>query len=780
MRITYDLSGIVQGVGFRPTVYRLARQLNLGGYVLNRSGTVRIGLCGPAEAIDLFYRELPQHLPPRARITERQLVPNDPEPIDDSVFRIADSRDDQAVAISIPADLGMCEYCREEVFDPDNRRYGYPFTTCTLCGPRYTVLRDMPYDRERTSLADFPLCEACRREYENPEDRRFHAESTACADCGPSLTFLPANGTALPLLDPLRHARRQLAEGAVLAVRGIGGFLLAVDALNREAVERLRDRKQRPHKPFAVMARNLETARQYVHLHPEEQKALTSPSAPIVIADVRRPAGNAWPLDLLTPDTSTLGLFLPTTPLHALLFEPLPGDSIPPFDLLVMTSGNRRGEPIALNDEEAVEALQGIADGFLTHNRAIERRCDDSLVRLQHGRMQLWRRARGYAPDTLKLNAPLSRTALAMGADMKNAVALGYEDAIAASPHIGDLETPAAVDACRETITALPAFLERAPETIAVDLHPDMHSTRLGRETARLHDIPVVAIQHHHAHAAACMAEHGLDECLALVLDGTGWGPDGVIWGSELLHCRGTSARRLACFQPSPLPGGDAAVRQPSRQLVARLHQAGVRPDASFWARYGIDPAHAEIWGQQCEQALNAPLSGGAGRLFDAVSAGLGISCDPITYDGQPAIRLEGAAAGARPFDWPAPLFECRTPSSGLRIHWDGLFRQLADPGFPFEHAAGLARSFHLSVAVAARRMILYGMDRADCRDIVLSGGVFMNRLLTDALAVMVDDSGARVVCHEQTPPNDACIAIGQAWLAGRCDPSEAGPELIP
>jgi hydrogenase maturation protein HypF len=775
-RATFDLVGVVQGVGFRPAIYRLARAANLGGSVQNRSGSVRLVLEGPADQIRAFLEALPASLPPNARLDSIGEIEDIALSGAPSPFCIASSASDDASQVVIPADLAICPDCRREVLDPADRRFGYPFTTCTCCGPRYTVINGMPYDRSRTTLSVFPLCPACQREYDNPADRRFHAEAIACPVCGPRLWLEDARGTAVPG-DPLRAARAALAAGRIVAVRGLGGFLLAVDARNRHALEELRRRKRRPHKPFAVMARAPEVVAQLCDLDPAAARMLQSAAAPILILDVRGAGhGAALPLDLLSPDTQTLGIMLPTTPLHLLLAEPLPGDPSPAFDWLVMTSGNRGGEPICLTNEEARARLAGIADLFLLHNREINLRCDDSLLAAAGGEKQVWRRARGFAPDPLPLAWPLSRTVLAMGAELKNAIAMGYDRRVVTSPHVGDLEAPEAVEGLRQVADALPRFVNRAPQVVAVDAHPDMHSTRVGRDIAQRLGIPVCTVQHHHAHAAACLAEHGRREGLALVFDGTGLGPDNHIWGAELLdvHADGTS-QRLASFAGVPLPGGDAAVQRPARQLAGRCHAAGLDLAPAQLARLEIGEEEWQVWRQQCAAGLNAPVTHAAGRLFDAFAVALGLSNRVTTYEGQTAIRLEAAARSARGAGGSLGAkipYRCLQQDGMMWVDWSDAFRQLLDPAVAATAGRGAstdawAYAAHVAIAAAAAEMVRYGLAMSGQRAVALSGGVFMNRLLAALLVPQLEAAGLTVLQHRDTPPNDGGVAVGQAVVVG-------------
>jgi len=845
-RIAFDLAGVVQGVGFRPTIYRLARAAGLGGSVQNRSGSVRLVLEGPLDKIRAFLAALPANLPPNARIDSITEIANGALNGAPLPFRIEASGGDEAAQVLIPADLAICPDCLREILDPADRRHGYPFTTCTRCGPRYTVINGMPYDRIRTTMSVFPLCPACQREYGDPADRRFHAESIACPACGPRLRLEDAQGNAVAG-DPLRQVRAALAAGAVVAVRGLGGFLLAADATNRRTLEDLRRRKHRPHKPFAIMARALALVEGTCFLDVASARLLQSAVAPIVVLDVRpdeerrrraarqredQPPGRAelegaapsapcLALDLLSPDTQTLGVMLPTTPLHGLLATPLPGDPTAAFDWLVMTSGNRGGEPICISNDEARERLRGIADFFLLHDREINLRCDDSIVAVQHAARprrpaalqvaeqqysdgtpggapaaapamqtpQVWRRARGFAPNPILLSHRLRRTVLAMGAEMKNAIAIGYGDRVIASPHIGDLEAPEAVDGLRQVAEALPRFVNRVPELVAVDAHPDMHSSRVGREIAKRLGVPVHEVQHHHAHAAACLGEHGLREGLALVFDGTGLGPDGHIWGAELLDVQSGAFQRLASFMGVPLPGGDAAVQRPARQLAGRCVAAGIDLPPEMRAELGIGDEEWQVWQQQCAAGVNAPVTHAAGRLFDSFAAALGLANRTTTYEGQSAIRLEAAArrvlagnpGGA---DGAAPSIPYRVVRDGgmLWIDWSDAFRLLlgekgvaaavsaAESTACDTHAAtqfAWAYAAHAAIAAAAAEMIRYGTAATGQRAVALSGGVFMNRILTGLLTPQLEAMGLTVLLHRDTPPNDGCIAIGQAIVAG-------------
>jgi len=771
IRNTYDITGIVQGVGFRPAILRLATEAGLAGWIQNRSDSVRISIEGPRKDVEAFIHNLPSRLPPNAVINSISPTESTEVPFPEQLkkFSILPSSETGSHSLLIPADLAICADCMAEITNPSDRRYGYPFTTCVNCGPRYTVINSTPYDRERTTMSIFPMCKKCSAEYNDPENRRFHAETIACPVCGPKLTLEKISGKAVSG-DPLKAVRMELSKGRIIAVRGIGGFLLAANAMNRKALETLRKRKNRPHKPFAVMASSVDIVRRYCVVTGEAEQLLLSPESPIVILDVKpeTAASKLLPVDLITPDAMTMGVMLPTSPLHKLLLEPLDGDKVPPFEILIMTSGNRGGEPICITCDEARDRLSHIADFILSHNREINLRNDDSLCVVRRGRPQVWRRARGYAPNPVRLVNRMDRRVLAMGADMKNTITVAYDDCAVISPHIGDLETPEALDSIETVAKYLPAFLKKTPDAIAVDLHPDMHSTKLGRRIAAETSLPVVEVQHHHAHAAACLEENGHDKGLALVFDGTGMGTDGSIWGAELLSVDIAGFQRLASFTGVPLPGGDAAVRQPARQLVSRFVSCGSTITREWRTRLGISGSEASLWARQCVEGINAPVTHAAGRVFDSFSALLGFAPPEITYEGQPAIRLEAAALRCRDTVIPELPFSASECEGKLLVNWNESFALLADPRLIKGRETVYAMAVHYSVAKAALRMVEYGLNAAPSAIIALSGGVFMNGILNKLLVDKLEKTGLKVLLHRNTPPNDGCISFGQAVIAGR------------
>ncbi len=767
IRRTYQINGTVQGVGFRPTIYRLAREACLGGWIQNRSGSVVLALEGEVLSIDAFISNLSSNLPDNANVTSIEKLGEENVEAPPGPFHIMESGFDAQSNVTIPADLAMCPECRSEILDSSDRRHLYPFTTCTNCGPRYTVVNAMPYDRSRTTLNEFPLCDDCAKEYSDPLNRRFHAESTACPACGPHVSYEQEGNTVIQNNEAIAAARKALADGKIVALRGIGGFHLAIDATNPDAVAELRRRKHRPDKPFAVMVRNIDAARKICHVSKAAAALLQSPEAPIVIMDISEDtsAESLLAYQDISPDTRTLGLMLPTSPLHLLLHEGVSSDGPPPFDFLVMTSGNQSSEPICIDNDEASIRLRGIADAFLMHNREINLRNDDSLAIEQSTGLQIWRRGRGYAPNPIPTPAPLKRRVLAMGAELKNAVAFGDSDSVTLSPHIGDLTTPEANDAHERVARELPDFLSRTPDCIAVDLHPDMHCTLHGVKLSKKLDLPCLAVQHHHAHAMACLAENGRTSGLVLAFDGTGLGSDGTIWGAELLHVDGPQYERLATFAPVPLPGGDAAVHEPMRQVVARWYAGGITPSSEIMDRCKLSEDQLDIWTQQCSKNINTTLSHGAGRVFDAISAIIGFAPQRCTYEGQAPIRLEAAAReGSRNSDLP---FDVNRDNSLLIIDWSPAFHILTSNHKSHWSNPDTALAAHHAIANAALTMIKHGLETSGLREVGLTGGVFMNRLLCNLLIPMLNNDGITVLTHSQTPPNDGCIAFGQAVIAG-------------
>jgi hydrogenase maturation protein HypF len=698
------VSGVVQGVGFRPFVYGLARRHGLGGFVLNDGGGVVVEVEGDPAALAAFEAALGADAPALARVdgVAGEALPARGE----TGFTIVASAAVGRSAL-IPPDVATCDDCLRELFDPADRRYRYPFVNCTQCGPRFTIVRAVPYDRPNTTMAGFPLCADCRREYEDPEDRRFHAEPIACPVCGPRLSM------------PLEDAVARLRAGEIVAVKGLGGYHLACDAASEEAAARLRTRKHREDKPFAVMT---DTPDELVALTRAERELLRARARPIVLAR-RLPGAVVAPS--VAPGTPWLGVMLPYTPLHHLLLADFEGP-------LVLTSGNRSDEPIAYEDGEARERLVGIADAFLAHDRPIHRRCEDSVLRSEFP----VRRSRGYVPDALPLPAAAPRALVAAGAELKSTFCVARGGDAFLSPHLGDLDSELAYRAFASDLELYLAMLDVRPDAIAHDLHPEYLATKWALEQ----DAELVGVQHHHAHAAACLAEHGeRGPALALVFDGTGYGTDGTLWGGELLRFDLAGFERLAHLDPVPLPGGEAAIREPWRVAAAHLERAG-RPVP--WERWAIVRESLKV---------NAPLSSGMGRLFDAAAALLGVR-QVITYEGQAAIELEQLAGEtvAEPYAWRLG----NGPELVAAVHDD-----LAS-GRP---RAEIAAAFHEAVASAAASACA---EAGTPRTVVLSGGSFQNLRLLGSTVRRLEALGFRVLTHRRVPPNDAGVSYGQAAVA--------------
>lgn len=760
-RRSLRVRGTVQGVGFRPSVYRLALASALCGFVRNDSEGVWIEIEGDPRAVGAFPELLRREAPPLSRIDGIEI-----EEIDvrgDAGFHVAPSEGRPDVRARVPADSATCEACLSELFDPADRRYRYPFINCTDCGPRYTIVRDVPYDRDRTTMDGFVLCALCRDEYEDPASRRFHAEPNACPECGPRLELhdegVSARGGRARSRprddDALRGAAARIASGGIVAIKGLGGFLLAVDAGNEEAVARLRQRKGRPDKPFAVMARDLETAERIAAIAPAARDALASAARPIVLVPKR--AGAApWVAPSVAPRLAEIGVMLPYAPLHHLLIAEGPA-------VLVMTSGNRSEEPIARDNDAALSRLAGIADAFLLHDREIHARADDSVVRIVGGAAQPVRRSRGYVPEPIALDrAPGAEDApvvLAVGAELKNTICMTRGDEAFLSPHVGDLGNPEAFAFFEEAAARLARLLEAAPAIVAHDLHPDYASTRWALASG----LPREPVQHHHAHIASCLAEHAeTGPVIGVAFDGTGCGPAGDLWGGEILLADLAQFRRLGHLRPIALPGGEAAIREPWRLAVAALLDAE-RPDGlDLLAR--IEPRRLDLVRRLIEIRFAAPLATGAGRWFDAVSALCGVR-DTIGYEGQAAIELEAAALaadgdapGAYPFvlSRDAPFQADLRPTVGAIVD----DRRAGAP-------VGLVASrFHSTLA----RVILEGCaesrSRTGCDTVALSGGCFQNRLLTERAQRGLEDHGFRVLVHRRVPPNDGGVSLGQAAVA--------------
>jgi hydrogenase maturation protein HypF len=756
-RIRVEVEGIVQGVGFRPFIYRLSARYGISGWVRNTPAGVLLEGEGEQGRLSAFLHDISAQAPPLAVITSvrsRMLAVTGEEG-----FSILPSSRGENVA-QISPDCDVCEDCLRELFDPGNRRYLYPFINCTNCGPRYSIIIDVPYDRPSTTMARFSMCDDCRAEYEDPSNRRFHAQPNACPVCGPHVRLLDRQGRDLGREGGnrddgscLRSAMDLLWRGGVLAVKGIGGYHLAVDACNDAAVAELRRRKQRDEKPFALMAPDPARIRQFAVCGETAQRLLEGPERPIVLLPKRE--GNQI-APLVAPDNGYFGVMLPSTPLHHLLLR----DG---FIALVMTSGNLSDEPIAYRDREARERLADIADLFLVHDREIHVRSDDSVIRVFHDNPLFLRRSRGYVPRGIRLPAE-QRRVLAVGGELKATVCLTRGDRAFLSQHIGDLKNSATLRSLEETVAHLERILDIRPAVVAHDLHPDYLSTAYAVD---LPGLPRIAVQHHHAHMASCMAENGLEgEAIGVIFDGTGYGLDGTIWGGEFLVGEYREFRRLGHFRQLAMPGGDAAVREPFRMALSWLFDAGMRDFSALQLTCLEDVSSRErqLLLRMLERGINSPLTSSCGRLFDAVSALLGVR-SRVTYEGQAAIELEALAErAATDREYSFSIEEC---ADRLILDMRPALAELRADLANGASRPSMARCFHNSIASATAAMCERIRAASGVSRVVLSGGVFQNRLLAEGTFSRLADRDFQVFAHRLVPPGDGGLALGQAVVAG-------------
>lgn len=746
-RASLEVEGIVQGVGFRPFIYRLAGRYGLAGWVRNTGRGVQVEVEGAEADLEAFCRAVREEAPPLSVITALDVQPL--SPMGESGFLILESAK-LTTGGEVSPDCEVCDDCLAEMCDPGDRRYGYPFINCTNCGPRYSIITGIPYDRPATTMAAFAMCDDCLAEYHDPLNRRFHAQPNACPVCGPRLRLLDAAGAQFPG-DPLPETLRALARGLTVAVKGVGGYHLAVDACSEEAVGRLRLRKQRDEKPFALLAADLEAVRQIAHCSDQEGRLLSGVERPIVL--LRKRQGN--PISrLVAPDNGWFGVMLPGNPLQHLLIK---GTGSP----LVMTSGNLSDEPIAYRDADALGRLSGIADLFLTHDREIHTRTDDSVLRLSLGEPLFLRRSRGYVPRGVNLPSA-QPSVLAVGAELKGTVCLTRGARGFMSQHIGDLKNAATLASLEETVGLLGRLLEVAPEAVAHDLHPDYLSTHFAERLA----LPLVAVQHHHAHMASCMAENALDgELIGVILDGTGYGEDGAIWGGEFLLGGYRGFQRRGHFSYLRMPGGDAAVREPYRMALSALYgcfggELFGQP-VPFLA--GVSAQERPLFLKMLERGINSPLTSSCGRLFDAVSALLGVRTR-ISYEGQAAIELEALAErGVPSAPYPYRVQSAETHRIDFAPMIAAICRDLGDG----RDTADMAHAFHQTIAAGILDVCARIRQESGATRVVLSGGVFQNRLLTEEAARLLSASGFQPFCHRLVPPNDGGLALGQAVIAG-------------
>jgi hydrogenase maturation protein HypF len=745
-----EVNGLVQGVGFRPFVFQSAQKHHLCGQVANTATGVVIHAEGAPGSMAAFVAELENTSPPLAHVVEMAVQEACPGAFED--FTIVQSRGGDQRATLISPDVAVCNDCLAEMFDPQDRRYGYPFINCTNCGPRYTIIDDIPYDRPKTAMAHFVMCPLCQAEYDDPHNRRFHAQPNACPRCGPRVCLYEDCDTRVETDDPIARCAQWIKDGHIVAVKGLGGFHLCVDAVNDSAVDRLRERKHREEKPLAVMSGDVKTISTYAHVTPPEEEILASIQRPIVLLAKKKPEKLAFSV---APRNQYYGVMLPYTPLHYLLL----GRG---FTALVMTSANLSEEPICIDNEDAFDRLKGIADYFLVHDRDIYLRSDDTIVRRAGDEMRQIRRSRGYVPIPIFLKSEMP-SVLACGAELKNTVCLTKGRQAFVSQHIGDLENLATEQFFHLTIDHLQRILDISPEQVVCDLHPDYLSTQWATSRS---GAPPIHVQHHFAHVAACMAENRLEApVIGLAFDGTGYGPDGTIWGGELLAADLAGYRRIAHFETAPMPGSAAAVKAPIRMALAYLHHVYGRDlwDLDLPAIDAMGRNQAEVIVQMCQQRINAPMTSSLGRLFDGVAAIIGLR-RTVAFEGQAAMELEMMSEDPTDEDYP---FEWQSAGAVKQIALAPIIKgvvrdvQIGMPAFI------IGRKFHNTVikGCAALCAVLGKAHRLN--QVVLSGGCFQNRLLLEGLTEALERKGMDVFSHRLVPANDGGISLGQAVIGG-------------
>lgn len=729
------IRGIVQGVGFRPFIHKLVREHGLNGYIKNTSSGVELELDGGRAELERFVGLLPERAPKLALIEEIETVYSDaPKGFRDFEIRLSKTEDVRDTLIS--PDVGICDDCLRELLDPADRRYRYPFLNCTNCGPRYTIIRDVPYDRANTSMAAFPMCPDCEAEYHDIENRRYHAQPDCCKVCGPRLSYLDASGNPVAG-DAIRNAQRDLREGKIVAVKGLGGIHLACRCDDPAIAQRLRQHKHRDEKPFAVMCRDVESAEKICCVSADERRALESFRKPIVLLEKREPG--LWHIS----ENSRVGVMLPYTPLHVLLLHDA-------FDMLIMTSANRSDTPMLADNGTALRELRGVADGFLLHNRDIQTRCDDSLCWIVDGAEYFARRSRGYAPFPIRLEREVP-TILACGAEQKASFCLSRGRSAFPSQHIGDLKNLETLDNYTEQIAHFERLFDIKPRALACDLHPDYLSTEYARTRAEEEGLALIPVQHHHAHLAACMADNAVRErVIGLVWDGTGLGTDGTSWGGECLVGDYAGFIRFGSIRPIPLIGGDRATEETGRVAFALLHDSG------------CDTAEiegAEAYGQMLRAGLNCPLSSGMGRLFDGVAAILAIKTR-CSYEGQGAVLLEAAATEDR------GVYPIALADEPLRFDWREMIRAIVSDRDSGVETGRIAARFHNTLAEMARLQCLAAREASGLDTVALSGGSFQNMRLLSAIGEKLKQEGFRVLRHRRVSCNDEGLCLGQLMIA--------------
>lgn len=748
VRLSIRIEGIVQGVGFRPFVFNLARNLFLSGYVLNNSRGVDIEIEGDKQKAWQFLQKLKNQSPPLAMIEKINYKILSPVGYTD--FKIRESQKQKDKFLPISPDISICDECLQELFDPCNRRYLYPFINCTNCGPRFTIVKDVPYDRERTTMDKFKMCPDCQSEYENPSNRRFHAQPNACWRCGPRVQLIDRTGEKIATDNPIFFGAELLKKGNILAIKGIGGYHLACDATNSQVIKRLRERKNRIDKPFALMMLNLKQIKKYCRLTREEESFILSPRRPIVLLERKN---EDLPREI-APKNKYLGVMLPYTPLHYLLLKEV---RVP----LVMTSGNISEEPIAYKDEDALSHLNKIADYFLVHNREIQIRVDDSVGRVVGGKPSLIRRSRGYAPQPLKMNFVAKRAVLATGAHLKNTFCFLKKNYAFLSHHIGDLENLAALLSLEEGIGHYERIFQCHPEVVCCDLHPNYSSTNLAREYAEKRKIPLIFVQHHHAHIVSVMAEQGINEAvIGIAFDGSGLGTDGKIWGGEFLIANYVDFERKGHLNYLPLPGGEGAIKEPWRMGLSYLNEIyGEKCPAIAEELFPRKTAEIELIQKLIKKKINTPLTSSAGRLFDAIASILGIR-EKINYEGQAAIELEMLSIDERKKFYPFKIIE---KDGKFTVDTLPLVEAIIEEKRKGEKKENIAGRFHWSISQIIMKACSFIRKEQGLNQVILSGGVFQNNLLLKQVLSLLRSSGFKVILPELVPPNDGGIALGQA-----------------
>ena len=756
-RAAVTVQGMVQGVGFRPFVHGLATRLHLAGFVRNEPHGVEIEVEGSSSAVDAFVAQLKTSAPPLVRVQEVWV--HEMRVAGDKTFEIRSSVRAGERTVLIAPDQATCEDCLRELHDPRDRRYRYPFINCTNCGPRYTIIRDVPYDRANTTMAEFEMCPRCRAEYEDPTNRRFHAEPTCCPVCGPRVELLDADGKRIACADPIEEAIHLLSLGRIVAVKGLGGFHLACDATHAAPVRLLRRRKQRDLKPFAIMVRNTQAAERICEVSDEERAALVRPERPILL--MKKRSGHDIP-DEVAPRSNSFGVMLPYTPIHALLMEG-------PFEALVMTSGNLTDEPIAFTNEEALDRLRNLADCFLTHNRAIHIRTDDSVARVIAGRQRFLRRSRGYAPFPVTLPVDTAgREILAVGPELSATLCLTRGPQAFLSHHLGDLENVAAYDAFLQAVEHLENLMAVTPRVVACDMHPDYGSTRYARSSG----LPVIPVQHHHAHIASVLAEAGrTDQVIGVAFDGLGWGEDGTVWGGEFLVCDLAGYQRVGHLAVVPQPGGDVSSKRPARMgyvyLTAAYGEQAEKLAEELMPELSAD--ERRVIAQQIERRVNCPRTSSMGRLFDAASALLGI-CSENTYHAQAPIELEAHAWDAGD---ESGVYTCNieVEERGVCVvHASDIVRGMVDDFRSGVSRVTCAARFHNSIARATVEVCERIRDRTRLNAAALSGGVFANAYLLEHTMRLLEGESFEVLLNALVPAGDGGVCLGQAAVAAwRC-----------